>query len=256
MAFEETQTQSYSPTEYGYSFSNPDSTIDKTNLSFSMWKTTLQVRISPLVETGNNEYRTDRKNTITAFLIPTKAVIFADILKKFKEDPDKYNNYGVASGKSLLSVINPKSLGKDEDGCIINIRTITSEGTVENSYSYETKHTFNSVMGFNDKDGSFKQDFKTYANIEIDMIIKQLEEYAKAMTNTVAFSVTNSQFKYFDRIATKLGVDLVGNNNYTTRNRSYFDNSNQNQGTLGMNESGQRTFNQPPTAGDLGALIG
>ena len=68
MAFEE-QGQGYSPTEYGYSFTNPDSTIDKTNLSFSMWKTTLQVRISPLVETGNNEYRADRKNTITAFLI-------------------------------------------------------------------------------------------------------------------------------------------------------------------------------------------
>ena len=249
MAFEE-QGQGYSPTEYGYSFTNPDSTIDKTNLSFSMWKTTLQVRISPLVETGNNEYRADRKNTITAFLIPTKAVIFADILRKFKEDPDKYNNFGVASGKALLSVINPKSLNKKEDGCIINIRTITPEGTVENSYSYETKQTFNAVMGFDEKNGSFKQDFETYKNIEIDMIIKQLEEYANAMTNATAFTVINSEFKYFDQIAAKLGVNLVGNNNTYTRNKSYFDNTNQ---------GGQMTdppMQVPPTPGDLSSLIG
>ena len=60
----------------------------------------------------------------------------------------------------------------------------------------------------------------------------------------------NSEFKYFDQIAAKLGVNLVGNNNTYTRNKSYFDNTNQ---------SGQMTappMQVPPTPGDLSSLIG
>lgn len=216
----------YSPSVYGYSFSNSESTIDKTNLSFGMWKTTLQIRIAPLVESGT-EFHIDRKNSVAIFLIPAKAKMFADILRKYKEDPEKMNNYGVASGKSLITVMSPKAFKKDSNGCIINIRNITPEGVVEASYSYETKSTYNTVSGYDDKNGSFSQDFKTYETLEIDLIITQLEEYVKAMTNTYAFANVMQMYPYADKIASKLGVDLTngyGGNNY--RAQSYFNSSN------------------------------
>ena len=81
------------------------------------------------------------------------------------------------------------------------------------------------------------------------MIIKQLEEYANAMTNATAFTVINSEFKYFDQIAAKLGVNLVGNNNTYTRNKSYFDNS-------GQNSQIAAPPMRVPSPGDLSSLIG
>lgn len=253
MAFDGFQgQQSYSPSEYGFSFSNSESTIDKTNIQFSMWKTTLQIKISPLVET-NGEFKIDRRNSVSAFLIPAKAHMFSDILKKFKEDPEKFNNYGVASGKALISVMNAKSYGKDkENGALINIRTITQEGTVESSYSYEIrKNNYNCVIGFDEKKSSFKQDFDSYNNVELDLIIKQLDAYVDAMTNAIAFTVNNSLYKYFDKISSKLGVDLVGNGYRSGGNQSYFSPNN-----AAGHAVGNTTQAPIPVSGGLSSLIG
>lgn len=255
--------QQFSPTEYGFGFSNSESKIDKTNLSFSMWKTTLQIRISPLVETGNSEFKIDRKNSVTAFLVPAKVHMFSDILKKFKEDPKKYDNYGVASGKALISVMNAKSFGDKEDKAVINIRTIGESGTVESSYSYEVRtNVYNAVTGFDEKNGSFKQDFDMYRDVELDMIITQLDEYVKAMTNTIAFTVANSTYKYFDKLATKIGVDLNSYGNYSrSTNQSYFNPANSdghmfNNGGQQQQNQQQAPSNPSVVQGGLNALIG
>lgn len=233
MAFEGVQQQvgsygqnNYSPTIYGFGFSNSESTIDKTNLNFSMWKTTLRITISPLVESGT-EWHVDRKNSVSIFLIPQKAKMFADILRRYKENPDKTNNFGVASGKSLITVMNPKSFNKDANGAVINIKNVNAEaGTVEASYSYETKTSYNLVSGYDEKNGSFKQDYDSCKNIELDMIITQLDEYVKAMTNSVAFSTVNALYPYMDKFAGKMGVDITNGYGSYTRNQSYFSQSN------------------------------
>ena len=219
----------FSPTVYGYAFSNSESLIDKSHIQFSMWKTTIKVGISPLIDTGTNEWRVDRKNSIAAYLIPAKAFMFADILKKYKTDPEKYNNWGVASGSAYISVINPRSIKPEADGfAIINIRRISAEGVVEASYSYEVKsgNSYNAVIGFDEKKGTFKQDFETYAGVELDLIITQLAEYAKAMSNTIAFTVTHNQYDYLDKIAQKVGADFSGGYQTQYRNQSYFNNNN------------------------------
>ena len=248
--FQGSNESKFSPTVYGYSFSNAESVVDKSNINFSMWKTTIKVSISPLIDTGTNEWRVDRKNSISAYLIPAKALMFADILKKFKEDPEKYNNWGVASGSAYISVINPKSVKSDADGfAIINIRRISSEGVVEASYSYEVKagNTYNAVIGFDEKKGTFSQDFDAYASTELDLIITQLEQYACAMTNTQAFAVVNNQYDYLDKIAQKVGADFSGGYSKTYSNQSYF-----NQPGAGQ----QQQPVQPPMSAGLESLIG
>lgn len=218
----------FSPSVYGFGFSNSESTIDKTNISFTMWKTTLKISIAPLVESGN-EFHIDRKNSVSIFLTPAKAKMFADILRKYKLDPEKYNNFGVASGKSLITVMSPKSFNKPDGGAVINIKNVNSEaGTVEASYSYEIKtKSYNLVSGYDEKNGSFQQDFKEYREIELDLMIIQLDEYVKAMTNTVAFATIHNVYPYLDKMASKMGVDLsggYGSSNY--RNQSYFTQNN------------------------------
>ena len=59
----------------------------------------------------------------------------------------------------------------------------------------------------------------------MDLIITQLEEYAKAMSNTIAFTVTNNQYDYLDKIAQKVGADFNGGYQTQYRNQSYFNNN-------------------------------
>jgi hypothetical protein len=247
--FQGSNESRFSPTVYGYSFSNSESVVDKSNIQFSMWKTTIKISISPLIDTGTNEWRVDRKNAISAYLIPAKAMMFANILKRYKEDPEKYNNWGVASGSAYISVINPKSIKPDAEGfAIINIRRISTEGVVEASYSYEVKAggTYNAVIGFDEKKGTFSQDFDTYAATELDLIAIQLMQYAKAMSNAVAFTVTNNQYDYLDKIAQKVGADFSGGYAKTYTNQSYFSQSG----------AQQQQSVQPPMSAGLESLIG
>ena len=241
----------YCPTVYGAVFSNKNSEIDKTSLSFSMWQKTIKITIAPLIETIDGDVKVDYKGSIGAFLSPTKAYIFSNILKSFKEDPKKYNNYGVASGQALITICTPDMFGKTSEGPIINIKKITSEGGVEQSYSYEIKTDYNAVHGFNEKSGQFNQDFESYKTTELDLMIIQLDEYVKAMTNAYAFANTVATFPYFDKLALKLGVDLIPKSKSFSTATSYFNSNNQNN----MTTNGGGTTGTIPHA-SLANMIG
>ena len=238
------QDQGYSPTVYsGYAMYNPVSTIDKTGLTFSMWKTTLKVSIIPVIESGagNDEpAKYDYRNSATIFLTPSKAHMFATILKKFKEDPEKYSNYGVNTPQCIISVDSAKTFGKDTNDPVITIRKLGDAGNIELSYSYECRNDFySSVVGFSaSSPKDYKQDFEMFKNLDIDMIIEQLEQYYVAMTKTIAFTVTHELYPYLDKIAAKVGVDL--STNYQ-RKSGFFTGGQQGQATNGFQMNGHNT---------------
>ena len=73
MAFGNFDNQQQStPTVYGYSFFNKESIIDKTMISFSMWRNNLKISISPVIESENGETRYDTKSGISVYLTPQK----------------------------------------------------------------------------------------------------------------------------------------------------------------------------------------
>ena len=141
--------------------------------------------------------------------------------------------------------------GKTSEGPIINIKKITSEGGVEQSYSYEIKTDYNAVHGFNEKSGQFNQDFESYKSTELDLMIIQLDEYVKAMTNAYAFANTVATFPYFDKLALKLGVDLIPKSKSFSTATSYFNSNNQNN----MTTNGGGTTGTIPHA-SLANMIG
>ena len=83
MSFEQSNYSNYNkdycPTVYGAVFSNKNSEIDKTSLSFSMWQKTIKITIAPLIETIDGDVKVDYKGSIGAFLSPTKAYIFSNM---------------------------------------------------------------------------------------------------------------------------------------------------------------------------------
>jgi len=229
-------TEPWSPTVYGFSLFNPTSKIDKTSISFSMWKTTMKVSITPAIESPGEELpKYDFKNAVSIFLTPLKAYRFAQILKNFKKDPNKYNTFGIPTPLSIITVEKAEAFNQPDGGPVISIRRVDDNGNVELAYSYEcNKDALASIVGFNPASPkNFTQDTELSQDSEIDCIITQLEQYYYAMTNTQAFAVLNQMFPYLDKIATKMGVDLSG---YNKRSTSGFFNNN----------SG---FNSAPTVG-------
>lgn len=203
----------WSPSVYGFSLFNSNSKIDKTCITFTMWKTTLKVSIIPAIESGADEApRYDFKNSVSIWLTPLKAHRFAEILKGFKEDPNQYDNFGVATPQSIITVDKSETFGQPKRGPVISIRKVNEEGQVEASYSYECNiDGITSIVGFkNSNPKDFKQDTKHFQSTEVDAVIAQLENYYNAMTNCTAFSVLHQMYPYLDRIAAKIGVDLSG----------------------------------------------
>ena len=239
-----------SPTLYGYSLFNKESTIDKTMMSFSMWKTTIKMAIYPLIESDDDQIKYDRKNGIAIYLTPQKAMMFAQILKEFRDkwqtdDLKKVDNSGIVSGQSLVAVCSPQFFNKDSKttGPSIVVRRVTDDGHVEASYAYECKVNFyNAIKDYDEKTGKYKQDFAQFNNVELDTIIMQLESYFSAMTNTVAFTVAESLYPTLDKIASKLGVDLNSNyNGGQYKSNSYFGGNNQNKQQSNLGTAGYTT---------------
>ena len=225
-----------SPTLYGLSLFNKNSTVDKTMISFSMWKTTIKVAIFPLIESEDDQIRYDRKNGVAIYLPPMKAAMFASILKDFKDNPTANHSRGVASGQNLITIEDPaRSNGFNKPGAnpVIVIRKINPDnGTMESSYAYEIRTDNTMVINqYNEKTGAFNKDLTTFKNMELDMIITQLEEYMKAMTNATAFAVTEALYPTLDKIGSKLGIDI---NSSPYKNTSYFSS---NPGTPAENVS-------------------
>lgn len=228
-----TYNASYSPTIYGSALFNKDSIVDKTMLAFSMWRSTIKIGIYPLIDSEDDQIKYDKKNGLAVFLTPIKALTFAQILKDFIADPKANHARGVPAGTNLITIEDPtraNSFNKPNANPVIVIRKVNENGSMESSYAYEIKSDPNfSVKDFNEKTGSFVHDGENFKTIELSFIALQLEEYAKAMTNSQAFAVVDTLYPVLDKIASKLGVDISQNSSYNTpyKNMSYFSSGGQ-----------------------------
>lgn len=239
----------WSPTVWGFSLFHPESKIDKTSISFSMWKTTIKISIIPAIEsTGEELSHYDYKNSVNIFLTPLKAYRFAQILRNFKLDPDKYDTFGVPTPQAIITIEKPDRFGQPTGGPVISIRRVDENGNVELSYMYEcNKDALASIVGFNaSSPKSFTQDTELSKDTEIDCIIAQLEQYYYAMTNCQSFATLQQIFPYLDKIAAKLGVDLSG---YNKRNTSggFFAQNNGFSSSPSVGQSNQSILVNPST---------
>jgi hypothetical protein len=245
------------PTVNGYAFFNRFSAIDKTMLSFSMWKTTIKIAIYPLIESENDDQiKYDRKGGISIYLTPFKAHMFAQILKGFKHNPDEYHAKGVPSGQALITVEDPSKGGykNPEGNPLIVIRKVNPEGGVEMAYAYEiASDPYGVIENYNQETGEFTKNTEQFKYEELDLIALQLESYCEAMSNTQAFAVNEQTFQHLDKIANKLGVELMSYSTGTSyRNNSYF---NSNAATGDASSTGSNTGVMGGTSSSLANMI-
>lgn len=231
-----------------YRMNNAESQIDATCLTFKYWNSNLCVSIYPRKQTGNDEVSFDMDNGITIYLSHTKARILKNELELFLKDPVTYSGNGVPSGSAAITISNGVEYGKNTP--VLTIRKVDEAGNVTASFAYEFKSNY--YYAIRNYDGkSFDSAYDEYTNIEIEQFITLLDEYIKAATNAVAFSVMD-QRKFsaartdakLDAIASSLGVELPknGGNQRKFNNSSYFNNNSSNNGNSGYSSSSNVSY--------------
>lgn len=230
------QKKQYNPTVYSsYRMNNAESTVDPTCLTFTYWNNTLKVSICPKKNTGNDDISFDMDNCISVHLNHTKARILANELKLFLKDPETYNSSGVPVGASgLITISNGKEYGVSNP--CLTIRKLDENGKISSSFAYQFKTDYYfSIRGYSET-GDFHKEFGEYSNLEITQMITLLEEYFRAMTGAIAFTVID-QTKYentrvnnkLEAIGLKLGVEFGNKSGGGTKkynsSGSYFNNN-------------------------------
>lgn len=232
----------YDPSVYSpYKMNNAEGTVDKTCISFTFWNNSLKVTIAPKKQSSDGQVFFDYENGTSIYLNHTKARILAEEMKKFLSDPVTYDNSGVPSGQGLITISRGTEFNSPSP--LIIIRKVAENGEIMSSFAYETKSDYYfAVRGYTEK-GDFEKDTQSYQNLEILQFITLLEEFYKASTCAVAYTVID-QMKYehnrqrtvLNSIASKLGVDYNGGGNNGARrysSSSYFNNaSNSNPNTV------------------------
>ena len=251
----------YTPIRY----INPDSSVDKTRLSFEYWNSTLKIKITNRKETGNNEIVFDDTDSAVIFLTPDKARIFANEVKNFIKDPLKYNNCGVNTTKGVITLNNGAQHGTTNP-CIIIRQIDPNDGTIQKTYAYEFKTEYHyAIRNLDASDNEirgFDKEFETYSYLELEQLVCMLENFCKASTYAyVAAANKANEYKEnimtnkIDSIMNKLGIEYSGRSQRNNYNGSFFDNKGRNYNNSGNSnnsyDSNSSKYNQLSSLDDI-----
>ncbi len=229
--------QQYSPQVIsGYRFSNPESKVDASCVTFKMWKGFLVVSINPRKPGTGSDVSYDYDNAGTVYLTHTKAQILAKEIKHYMESGFEGKNVGVASGKDgLISLSSGKEYGSDSP-CLTIRKINPDDGLPSAEYIYQFRNDIHSsVINYDIETAKF--DNRVYPNIELEQFISLLEDFARVSHNAFAYSVIDcAKYDYsrintkITKVAEKLGVEFKSSNSYNKgSNNSYFSRNNNTQ---------------------------
>jgi hypothetical protein len=195
-------------------FNNTESTVDKTCLTFGYWKQMLKITISPMKENNGDEISFDFDNGISVYLNSVKARMLANEIDLFILNPDKYTGSGLVTGQGVITISNGSEFGVTHP--VLVIRKLDDAGNVISSFAYEFKHDYYYSIRNYSGGKEFSKETELYNMVEVDQMRSVLEEYTKAMSYAVAYSVVDANkfsndrtYKTLNSIAEKLGVQVA-----------------------------------------------
>lgn len=194
-------------------------TFGGSSIGFTYWQGTLKIGIAPLKVVSGQDYpMPDREREVSAYLKHTKARILALEIRKFING--EVSSIGITTGNTFLTVSDGKDFDLDQPViCIRKLNKDLSAVEEEAVFICRTNLHF-SVHNFDREKFDGEKDFNSYKYMDLEDLILVLEEYAKSMTNAMAYSVhetaqyiNSKQNATIESIAEKLGVSDESFNN-------------------------------------------
>ena len=208
---------------------------NKRSVSISFWGGLMVFEINDV--DVNNGYKSSALETIRLSLNKAKILsyelkTFKDYLKAGKIDPNKA--FGVSSGLGNEIPYIAFSANNDEENTIgLTIGKINSSGSIISSQTFMFDNT-SYLYGLEWTNLSKMEVEKvSYEHVELDTIIDAIEDFAKHMNGSLAYSYydlgryeINKTNKKFDSIFDKLGIERIssGNNRYNGGSNSFLNN--------------------------------
>lgn len=234
----------YSQREYNfYSKLRFTNRSENMSLSAAFWRNCLKITLSSELSEGNNV----KYNELTSiYLSPVKAMVLKEVLEKWKLAPkSNHKPVGISTG---MKEIQPTILffnDADTNTRAMAICKVAPDGSINDKYvmHFNTADYHQSLILNNLDTAECEKEY--HNDIEIDAFIMLLDQFAKAMTGAMAFSVydgirydTNRMSNQLSAVMTALGVNQ--RSTYSTPNNSasnYFNNNRNNNGGGSSNES-------------------
>lgn len=225
----------YEPIVYSpYGVSNTEG-VDPSALSFQFFRGLLKISISPMkagAKPGDKNLW-DHENAASVWLTHTKADMLAREIRAVMGNPNSIDNAGVATGvDGLISFSTGKELGATAP-CIIIRKIDNNTGTVIASYAYQFRTQYHYALRNFDPNNPAGCEKYYYDNLEIDMFITLLEDYAKAIGGAQAYATLYAAKFDIQRnntkmglIMDKMGIEMKGNYNRNRSQGSFFDRQN------------------------------
>ena len=210
-------------------FSNNQSEVDKTSLSFTLWNSMLGIQLSPILMGADGSVTYDRDNSICIWLSTFKAMILSKEITRFLNG--EADNVGVHTRAGIINITRGTEFGANSP--CLTIRKLNEDGQVISSYTYQVKTDYHySIDNFEERAKSapiFEKHFG-YNDIELEMMRIQCDEYVKSMSMANAYAtaqVNQRQFKHIEYKINKIGEATgitfdSGNSSYGNKS-SYFD---------------------------------
>lgn len=198
-------------------FYNAYSAVDPSTLQITYLFGMMQVKIAPLAKTATPEApKYDYENQGKIFINHMDALKLSYEIGKFLADNTMYNNVGIVNnGGSLISISNGIEFGVTSP-CLI-IRKIGDDGEIVYTYVYEFNANSYAIRNFDEETKEYDKYF--YGLVELEMFKITLDEYVKAMTAAMAYSINDTNRYDIARadarisaIHEKLGIEKPSNN--------------------------------------------
>ena len=223
------------PTSYSLvSFSNPESNVDKTSLSFMYKFGLLDISIAPKKTDSDDYVKYDYENKIEIWLSHQHAMVLYSEIKRLMKigDPNVLKSVGVYTKKDGKLLTFGYGIDYGVDGFVISICKLSPEGDVQNAYHYEfTDDKCTSIVNFDYNNKSYEKN--SVAGIEVESFLNLLEQYFKSATGAHAYMNqyynrynSDANYKRMSAIMDKLGVaDPNSRGNYSRGQNqpSFFD---------------------------------
>lgn len=188
-------------------------TFGGSSIRFTFWQGTLKIDIAPLKMVSGQDYpMPDKDREVSAYLKHTKARILAMEIRKFING--EVTSVGVTTGNTFLTVSNGQEFDLDQPViCIRKLNKDLSAVEEEAIFICRTQLHF-AVHNFDREAFDGDKDFESYKYMDLEDFALVLEEYARSMTNAMAYSVhetaqyvNSKHYATLESIADKLGVN-------------------------------------------------
>jgi len=214
--------EDYRVTTYSMNtFSNLNSEVEKSKLSFTFWKGMLKISIAPLLPSNDDSVKFNYDDESSIYLSPSLAYQLDKQIEVFMKDPTQFESKGIKTRSlGVIKIIRGTKFGIEAPLLLIEKLDENRNVVGGHLYEFNTKEYYG-IDNFDEDEFTFEKTY--FEQLEIDFLKITLKGFYESSTGAQAYF--NMDYSRFDqnRVMGKLnGISsALGIENKKGYNKNY-----------------------------------